>query len=61
LTAKEVVSKLEAEGWRLARQKGSHAVFKHPSRKGRIIVPMHHGDMTKGTLNDILKKGGLKK
>lgn len=61
MTARELVSKLEAAGWRQDRQKGSHAVFKHQDRPGRIVVPMHSGDIPKGTLSDILKKAGLKK
>jgi len=61
MTAKELVSLLESAGWSKDRQKGSHALFKHPRRNGRITVPMHAGDLPKGTLNDILKKAGLKK
>ncbi len=52
---------LEENGWRKDRQRGSHAVFKHAERFGRIIVPMHNGDLPKGTLNDILKKAGVKR
>ena len=59
MTAKELISQLEAVGWIKDRQKGSHAVYKHPQRNGRIIVPMHLGDLPKGTLNDILKKAGF--
>ena len=61
MTAKELLAKLEAAGWRRDRQKGSHVVFKHPSRAGRIVVLVHQGDIPKGTLSDILKKAGLKK
>jgi len=60
MTAKELVSKLEGAGWIKDRQKGSHAVYKHAHRPGRLIVPMHSGDIPKGTLSDILKKAGLK-
>lgn len=50
-----------AAGWILDRPKGFHAVYKHASKPGRVVVPMHAGDLPKGTLNDILKKSGLKK
>ena len=40
---------------------GSHAVFTHPSKNGRVVVPMHPGDIPKGTLNDRLKRAGMKK
>ncbi len=52
---------LEASGWFKDRQRGSHAVYKHSARTGRIVVPIHPGDIPKGTLNDILKKAGLKR
>jgi predicted RNA binding protein YcfA (HicA-like mRNA interferase family) len=61
ITAREVVALIEAAGWLRDRQKGSHAVFTHPSKSGRVVVPMHSGDIPKGTLNDILKRAGLKK
>lgn len=61
MTAREVIALIETAGWRLDRQRGSHAVFKHESKDGHIVVPIHPGDIPKGTLNDILKKAGLKK
>ena len=60
MTAREVVAKIEAAGWRLDRQRGSHAVFKHSEKPGMLVVPMHLGDLPKGTLRDIMKKAGLK-
>lgn len=60
MTAKELVAKLETAGWVKDRQRGSHAIFVHPMLPGRIVVPMHAGDMPKGTLNVILKRAGLK-
>jgi predicted RNA binding protein YcfA (HicA-like mRNA interferase family) len=60
MTAKEVESLLYANGWVKDRQKGSHSIFKHPLRSGRLVLPMHSGDVPKGTLNDIMKKAGLK-
>ncbi len=60
MTAKEVVSLVEKAGWYKDRQRGSHAVFKHAERTGRVVVPMHHGDLPKGTLRDIVKKAGIK-
>ena len=61
MTAKELVALIEGVGRVKDRQKGSHAVYKDPSLSGRVIVPMHPGDEAKGTLNDIMKKAGLKR
>ena len=35
-----VVARLEREGW-ICRHGGAHDVYKHPVRRGRIIVPRH--------------------
>jgi len=59
MTAREIVTLIEKVGRTQDRQKGSHAVFKHPKRLGRIVVPMHPGDLPKGTMRDILKKAGV--
>jgi predicted RNA binding protein YcfA (HicA-like mRNA interferase family) len=61
MTAREVVEMIEHAGWRKDRQRGSHAVFKHAERSGRIVVPMHNGDLPKGTVRDILKKAGIQR
>lgn len=40
------------------RSKGSsHLQLVHPVKKGKITVPVHGGDIPKGTLNAILKTG----
>ena len=58
LTAKQVVKGLERNGFALTRQKGSHATFRHDD--GRIaVVPMHSGDLKRGTLRSILRQAAL--
>jgi predicted RNA binding protein YcfA (HicA-like mRNA interferase family) len=42
-TAAEAVRALQRAGWRQVRQRGSHAMFRHASRPGLIVVPMHAG------------------
>jgi predicted RNA binding protein YcfA (HicA-like mRNA interferase family) len=52
---------LEADGWRISGQEGSHRHFRHPTKPGLIVVPMHSGkEIGKGLLHSILKKAGLK-
>lgn len=58
-TAREIIRKIEAAGWKFLRQKGSHRVFVHDSQPGVIIVPMHKGDLKIGTERDILKRANL--
>ena len=52
---------IEANGWAFVRQSGSHMIFKHPTKKGIVVIPMHgKSDIKPGTLNSILKQAGLK-
>ena len=48
-------------GWFLARTKGSHSQYKHPTKKGLVTVAGHPSDdLAPGTQNSILKQSGLK-
>lgn len=59
---RDVVKLIERDGWVLASQKGSHQKYKHPAKKGRVIIPYGRGgkDVPVGTLSSILKQAGLK-
>jgi predicted RNA binding protein YcfA (HicA-like mRNA interferase family) len=61
MRVREVVRLLKEQGWVEMRSKGSHRHFKHPDRASVITVPGNEGkELAPGTLNDILKKAGLK-
>jgi len=58
----ELIQLLEEDGWRLARTRGSHRQYKHPSKPGAVTVAgKPRLDVPPGTLNSILKQAGLKK
>ncbi|MCD8218934.1 MAG: type II toxin-antitoxin system HicA family toxin [Ruminococcus sp.] len=40
--------------------RGSHFCYKHPTKKGTVIISNHKGDIPKGTLHSIMKQAGLK-
>ena len=56
----EVISKLETDGWYLARVAGSHHQFKHPTKKGLVTVPHPKKDLQPVTLKSIEKQSGIK-
>lgn len=59
---KDVLRLLEDDGWFLARTRGSHRQFKHPSKAGRVTVAgKPSDDLAVGTLNSILKQAGPKR
>ena len=61
MNSKQVIKKLEAEGWYLARVKGSNHQFKHGSKPGLVTVKHPDGEIPKGTLNSIEKQAGWRK
>ena len=61
MKVREVVSLLEKDGWYLARTRGSHRQYKHPTKAGTVTVSgKPNVDVPPGTLNSILKQAGLK-
>jgi len=58
---RDLIRQLEKDGWYLARTKGSHRQFKHPTKRGTVTVAGKPNiDVPPGTLNSILKQAGLK-
>ena len=62
MTAKEIKRMLLKDGWiEIPSRSGtSHLQLKHPTKPGKVTLPVHSGDIPKGTLNSILKQAGLK-
>jgi predicted RNA binding protein YcfA (HicA-like mRNA interferase family) len=60
LTAREDVRALERNGFVMSRTSGSHCRLVHahdPARK--VTVPIHAGDLKRGTLRAIIAQAGL--
>jgi predicted RNA binding protein YcfA (HicA-like mRNA interferase family) len=60
LKAKDVVRALERAGFSVSRTSGSHCRLVHavdPARK--VTVPIHGGDLKRGTLRAIISQAGL--
>jgi predicted RNA binding protein YcfA (HicA-like mRNA interferase family) len=60
MTAREIEKIITQDGWFFERKKGSHKQYHHPKKKGIVTIPIHSGDIPKGTLNAIFKQAGLK-
>jgi predicted RNA binding protein YcfA (HicA-like mRNA interferase family) len=51
---REIIKKLEADRWKVARQRGSHRQFKQPTKTGSVTVAGKPGDdVALGTLRSI--------
>lgn len=58
--AREIIKLLKKNGFEKVSQNGSHAKFKNPETGRIAVVPVHNGDMPKGTEDSIFKQAGLK-
>ena len=59
---KDLIKLLEADGWVLVCQRGSHRQYKHPTKAGRVTIAGHKlsDDVSLTMENSILKQAGLK-
>jgi len=55
----EVVSALERAGFAIKRQTGSHIVLYKSDIHRPVTVPIHTGDLPKGTLRAIIRQANL--
>jgi predicted RNA binding protein YcfA (HicA-like mRNA interferase family) len=39
MKVRQVIKRIEADGWRLVRQRGSHRQYKHPTKPGGSPSP----------------------
>jgi predicted RNA binding protein YcfA (HicA-like mRNA interferase family) len=56
--SRDIIRRLEKEGWRLARTNGSHHQFKHSKKPGRVTVPHPKKDMPLKTVLSIYQSAG---
>jgi len=59
MTSKELIKELEADGWFLHRIRGSHHMFKHPTKRGTVPVPHPKKELPIGTIKIIRKQAEL--
>ncbi|MDP6514598.1 MAG: type II toxin-antitoxin system HicA family toxin [SAR202 cluster bacterium] len=58
---RDAIRMIERDGWRLARTRGSHRQYKHPTKRGLVtIAGAMRDDLPPGTWNSILNQSGLK-
>ena len=57
--SREVLRRLQADGWTKVGQKGSHIQLKHPTKPGRVTLPHPKKDIPKGTLKSMERQSGV--
>ena len=59
MKVRDVLRRLRADGWTLARQRGSDRQFTHPTKPGIVTVPgSENDDLAPGTWHNIRRQAG---
>lgn len=59
MNSRELIKKIQIDGWYLIRVTGSHHHFEHDSKSGIVTIPHPKKDLPKGTIKSILKQANL--
>ena len=59
--SRKIVRRLQHEGYRLARVRGSHHQFRHPETGRRVTVPHPRKDIPIKTVLSIYREAGWQK
>ncbi|WP_404711467.1 type II toxin-antitoxin system HicA family toxin [Sphingomonas sp. MMS24-J13] len=59
MRSRDVIRKIEADGWYEVRQTGSHKSFRHPVKPGTATVPHPKKHLPIGTLKSISRQTGV--
>ena len=59
MTSKEIIRKLERDGWYHVKTTGDHYQMKHPTKQGKVIVIHPAKGFTIKTLISIEKQSGV--
>ena len=61
IKVRDMIRRLEDDGWQWDRTRGSHRVYVHPTKSGMVVVPGKLGkDLPPGTERSILRQAGLR-
>jgi predicted RNA binding protein YcfA (HicA-like mRNA interferase family) len=58
---RDLIRRIEDDGWYWVRTKGSHHIYRHPVKQNTVVVSPHSlgGDVPTGTEKSILKSAGI--
>lgn len=56
---RDLIRRLEAEGWGARGGRGDHVVFKHPEKPGRVTIDTGVKEIPIGTLRSIYRMARL--
>lgn len=62
MKVRQIIKLIELDGWRLARQTGSHRHYRHPLKPGTVTIAGHPSDdLHPKTQMSIMRQASLKR
>jgi predicted RNA binding protein YcfA (HicA-like mRNA interferase family) len=60
ITGQQALRAVQRDGWQIVDHEGSHVQLEHPSKTGKVTVPLHAGKILKPkTLINIMQQAHL--
>ncbi|MCL2640193.1 MAG: type II toxin-antitoxin system HicA family toxin [Phycisphaerales bacterium] len=61
MKTREAIKMVEADGWVMVKQSGSHRRFKHRTKPGKVTIPVHglNEEIGHALLRSIKRQAGL--
>lgn len=60
MKVRDVIKRIEADGWYFLRQRGSHRQYRHATKPGKVTIAGKPSDeMAPGTLGSIFRQAGI--
>jgi predicted RNA binding protein YcfA (HicA-like mRNA interferase family) len=56
---REIEKLILNDGWTFKSAKGSHYQYVHPTKPGKVTIPVHSGDIAPIIIKSVLKQAGL--
>jgi predicted RNA binding protein YcfA (HicA-like mRNA interferase family) len=58
MNSREIIARLNQDGWILNNVRGSHHNYKHPTKPGKVTIPHPKKDLPLGTVRNIFRQAG---
>jgi predicted RNA binding protein YcfA (HicA-like mRNA interferase family) len=59
MTFRELDKLIRNDGWVLESVEGSHYHYKHDTKRGKVTIPYHSGDIPKRVVRSIKRQAGM--
>jgi predicted RNA binding protein YcfA (HicA-like mRNA interferase family) len=60
MKVRDIIKRIEEDGWHLTPTRGSHRQYEHPTKKSKVTVPGHpNDDLSPAMISSIFRQAGM--